>query len=171
MAVKDSPDTRIKAAVAKAAMARHEGLAFLHNLVDGYGLQAVSVINLLPEGERTIRTFAWDRRASEILGDWINNMVVAKPPPAVIGAVVVGVRDDGVIDFATFGDTKESCPIVAAWIAPIMCCLTVAPFQTYFGWSNGGVPLAMTEAELAGLSDGQRRWVEHNTHPSLLAGA
>lgn len=55
-------------------------------------------------------------------------------------AVVFAIKRDGVVDAHTYGEDKFKCSALAKWISGFGDrALSVIPFQTVFGWGNGGV--------------------------------
>lgn len=82
--------------------------------------------------------------------------------------VIINVTDDGSVDCATYGEDAGACKIIGDWAADFMeHSISVAPFQTYFGWGHDGVPTAMDAKEYASLTANQRAYVGANSHPSL----
>lgn len=82
--------------------------------------------------------------------------------------VVILVRDDGVVDTATYGRNEGACAVIARWRDGLMSKLPVSPFQTWFGWGNGGRAKRLTPAEYATLNDQQKAYVDINTHPKAV---
>lgn len=86
--------------------------------------------------------------------------------------VIFGVRKDGVVDLATYGSDQRKCDSIAEWGKGVLQhSVTVAPFQTMFGWGNGGIPLRMDEKSLEELSERGREFVARNTHPNAVRQA
>jgi len=78
-------------------------------------------------------------------------------------AVIILVRKDGVIDTVTYGETKEKCKVIGWWAKLVGDKgLSVVPFQTIFGWGNGGVPKPLTDEE--------RKSVANMSLPEYLFG-
>ncbi|NEW96666.1 hypothetical protein [Rhodopseudomonas sp. BR0G17] len=56
------------------------------------------------------------------------------------GAVIIAIRRDGVVDAHTYGEDKFKCDALGTWITGFAeRALPVIPFQTVFGWRNGGL--------------------------------
>ena len=85
--------------------------------------------------------------------------------------IVVGVRENGTIDVMTDGRDPADCSVVGDYAQnQFGTHLPRAPFQTWFGWGNGGVPLALTAVQLSELSEAGRRYAARNTHPDAEHG-
>jgi acyl carrier protein len=80
--------------------------------------------------------------------------------------VVINVTQDGSVDYATYGQDVDDCRLIGEWAAGfVFKNVTRAPFQTWWGHDNGGVPAPLTPDELATLTPTQRAWVQEHTHP------
>lgn len=78
--------------------------------------------------------------------------------------IVVGVREDGTVDVMSHARDRADCRVIAGYAqGQFGDHLPRVPFQTWFGWGNGGVPLALTTLELASLSPAARRYAAENT--------
>ncbi|UTC28922.1 hypothetical protein MARCHEWKA_04100 [Brevundimonas phage vB_BpoS-Marchewka] len=167
MAIKDDPDSRLKAADARdlfTAEAREQHHERMDALIARHALKAVGLLLLL-EGFTGWRARAEDAEDASVLANYMRGWHGALAPEqrALQGVILLGVRDDGVIDLATWGADAEQCAAVARMAAAH--ALPAAPFQTWFGWGNGGRAKALTEAELEGLTTFQQGWALTNTHP------
>jgi hypothetical protein len=169
VAIKDSSETRIKAADAKAAM--DEGpvasSVFCQELAQRAALKAVTVFSF--NNGRRANQFTWGQSAADrgVLENWSSN-TIERATQAILasrGAVILAIRDDGVIDLATWGEDATACLTTATWGQAMLGSLPVCPFQTWFGWGNGGVPRRINDARFRDLSEQQRVFVHHNTHP------
>lgn len=170
MAVRDDPKSRLKANDAKAAMnlAPATGHAFCLDLMNRHRLQGVVVL-VFSRGLIGTSYGCVEPLGGYILSDWIGRVAARAPPHlySTLSALVLGVRDDGVVDTATWGKSKAECEKIAKWRDEVLeKYLTVAPFTTWFGWGADGVPTPMSAEDLASLSAQQRAWVEkHTRHP------
>lgn len=80
--------------------------------------------------------------------------------------IVVGVRETGTIDIVTHGSDRADCRIIGDYAGnQFGAHLPRVPFQTWFGWGNDGVPLALSAAQLAQLGETGRVYAAENTHP------
>lgn len=80
--------------------------------------------------------------------------------------IAVGVRDDGTVDVMSHARDRADCRVIGDYAqGQFGSNLPKAPFQTWFGWGNAGVPLALTKTELEQLGAYGRRYVAANTHP------
>src|SRR5690606_30643405 len=79
------------------------------------------------------------------------------------GLLLLGVHADGVIDLATWGADASHCASVARMAAEHP--LPATPFQTWFGWGNGGRPKALSVDEMSRLTSYHRQLVRTYTHP------
>lgn len=80
--------------------------------------------------------------------------------------IVVGVRDDGAVDVMSHARSRADCRVIGDYAQrQFGDHLPRTPFQTWFGWGNGGSPRALHEAELSQLTDAGRRYAADNTHP------
>lgn len=85
--------------------------------------------------------------------------------------IVVGVRDDGTVDVMSHARDRADCRVIGHYAqAQFGTSIPRAPFQTWFGWGNGGVPMSLTQTQLAGLDNYGRRYVAANTHPEAVPG-
>lgn len=83
--------------------------------------------------------------------------------------IIIAVRKDGVIDVATDGQDIWHKDIIADYAHNLLTSqFSVAPMQTAFGVGNEGVPLRLSDQELAGLPQNVRAWVAANTHPKAV---
>lgn len=170
MTIKDSSESRVKARAARTVMELNGGqeiFAHLHGLMNAHGLKAVTAIDLTGGPDVGKHTNAHTDEDRDVLHDFVTGLVVHALPAdiqALRGALILAVRDDGVIDIATWGSNAAACDAIADWSKEIMDELPVAPFQTYFGWGNGGRPKKMPESDLKMLGEAGRAFVERYTH-------
>lgn len=55
--------------------------------------------------------------------------------------VILGVERDGTVTVVTYGENKEKCKAIGDWGQGLWkYAVSLIPFQTVFGWGNGGVP-------------------------------
>lgn len=79
--------------------------------------------------------------------------------------IVVGVRRDGTVDVMSHAIDRADCRVIGDYAqGQFGANLPRVPFQTWFGWGNAGVPLALTRAELDQLGTYGLRYAEANTH-------
>ncbi len=84
--------------------------------------------------------------------------------------VIFAVRDDGVIDTATWGETRFHKDAIAAWAHGLARnTVTQVPFKTVFGVGNAGRPQRLSDGALESLSPGFREYVEAWTAPDADA--
>lgn len=167
MAVKDSPDTKVKALDAKIVMeATRRGLGpdSLESLRGRKSLRACFAYYLLFDVDPRVLISA-DAVDLPILADWTKNAVsriAAKPSE---GIVIIAIREDGWIDVATWGRTQADCGLTGTLGSAMMKSLPACPFQTWFGWGNQGQPKSLSDGQVATLNATAQAYVERNTHP------
>jgi hypothetical protein len=67
-------------------------------------------------------------------------------------AVIVGIEADGTARCVTWSRNKEDCARLKGWAEDaVFPFFSRVPFETHFGWGNGGVPKPLTAEERAGL--------------------
>lgn len=55
--------------------------------------------------------------------------------------VVLTVERDGTVTVVSYGETKAKCKAIGDWSQGLWkYAVTLIPFQTVFGWGNGGIP-------------------------------
>lgn len=172
MSVKDDPNTRVKAVEARRAMERmpRAGHEFCSSLVSNYQLQGVVILNFNGGEEAGVSVCCFDSRGRDILHAWAANVAKRAPEKVtdLLGAYVLAIRDDGGIDTATWGSSREACDAIAAWRDASWEYVSAAPFQTWFGWGNGGVPKRLSAEELDSLGESGRAYVQSCTHPNAI---
>ena len=78
--------------------------------------------------------------------------------------VVLYVKRNGDVGYVTYGETKFGCKVIGDWTKGMFNKdVTVSPFQTAFGWGNGGIPKKLTAGQLETLSVNQKIYIENNT--------
>lgn len=83
--------------------------------------------------------------------------------------IMVGVRDDGVVDVVSYGQSKEDCRIIGDYAQKRFGDhLPITPFQTWFGWGNGGIPLKVPTMEFRAASLTAQEYITANTHPDAV---
>lgn len=81
--------------------------------------------------------------------------------------IVVGVRDNGVVDVMSHARSQADCRVIGDYAQQQFGAhLPVVPFQTWFGWGHQGVPLALDREQLASLSRSGRAYAATNTAPN-----
>ncbi|UTC28248.1 hypothetical protein GURKE_02170 [Brevundimonas phage vB_BpoS-Gurke] len=169
MTISNDPACRLKAQDSRPFIGADAATAdeYLHRLTVLHGLKAVGVIQVARNAVDVVRCYAYVSPDLKVLDTFLRDWSArAINPEAQYGALVVGVRDDGVIDTATWGASRADCAGMAAWRDTLE--LTPAPFQTWFGYGNGGKPLAFTAEQRAGLTPSQLTYVDAHTHPRAL---
>lgn len=170
MTVKDSPDSRIKARDAKTLLALQPGLEtwnHLHTLTNAHGLKAAGCIVMNKGADPLIDTAAHVEEDRLVLSEYLIGYCQHLPyddVKALRASMILAVRDDGVIDTATWGIDFQACEDMAEFRDMMMEELPAAPFQTWFGWGNEGRPKKLSAEELKMLGDRGREFVERNTH-------
>lgn len=166
MTVSNDPNCHLKAEDAKRLMpADVDAVRLLFDLLERHQMQAMACIWF--NSDKSPLTVGSSPENNEILYDWITNLTRYAVPHDVArldAVVIVGVAADGTVDTATWGVDRKACAAVAKWRdESLFKCVTVAPFQTWFGWGNQGVPKSLTPAELESLTLAQRAYVDANT--------
>jgi len=83
--------------------------------------------------------------------------------------VVLSVEKDGTVRVSTYGADKEKCDAIGRWGQDLLHTrLSIAPFQTMFGWGNGGVPIGVDVNDLLRLSSNERQYILDNTASAAL---
>jgi hypothetical protein len=55
--------------------------------------------------------------------------------------VVLTVERDGTVTVVSYGENKSKCKAIGDWAQGLWkYAVSINPFQTVFGWGNGGVP-------------------------------
>lgn len=169
MAVSNDPASRLKAQDARPFIGADEATTqeYLHRLAVLHGLKAVSVVQVAKQGVHAVHTYAHVAPDFKVLDGFVSAWSLgAIRPNAQYGALLIGVRDDGAIDTATWGANRDDCAGMATWRDALE--LNPAPFQTWFGFGNGGKPLAFSETQRSGLTETQLAYVDAHTHPRAL---
>ncbi len=67
--------------------------------------------------------------------------------------VIVAVERDGTVRVVTYGENPQKCDAIGDWGQGLWRhAISAVPFQTRFGWGNGGHPAPLTVAEFASLT-------------------
>jgi hypothetical protein len=170
MAVKDSPDTKVKALDAKIVMeATRRGLGpdSLNALRARKSLRACFAYYLAFDTDPRAIVSA-DIVDQAVLDDWTRNAVARIKAKPSEGVVIIAIRADGWIDVATWGRTQADCGLTGALGAAMLKNLPACPFQTWFGWGNQGLPKALSDAQVATLNETAQAYVSRNTHPTAM---
>ncbi len=78
--------------------------------------------------------------------------------------VIIGVERDGTITVVSYGESKFKCKVIGDWAQGLWKkCISVCPFQTAFGWGNGGKPKKMKTIDLLTLGSAGVGYVEQYT--------
>lgn len=63
--------------------------------------------------------------------------------------VVLTVARDGIVTVTTYGEDKKKCDAIGEWGQGLWkYAVSIIPFQTVFGWGNGGVPKKVSKDQL-----------------------
>jgi hypothetical protein len=74
---------------------------------------------------------------------------------------VLTVERDGTVRMTTFGEDVRKCKAIGAWGQGLWSyAVTAVPFQTVFGWGNGGRPKPLTASEMAKLGPKARQYAK-----------
>lgn len=172
MAVNDSPTTRIKAADAGALLKSVDLRTDLYDLLRGRGFLAGFAIKTFGDSDTPplVEAMGWIDCDYELIREYAMRLGERTPDSykARTGLVIVAIHHDGVAETATWGKKADDCKALGAYGSEILKGLPVAPFQTWWGWGNKGVPKRMSASRLAALSDNQRAYVDRNTHPAAV---
>lgn len=68
--------------------------------------------------------------------------------------ILIAVEKDGTVRIVTWSVSKSDCNAIKPLVDRLFEQVTAVPFRTVFGWGNGGVPMPLTDAELATLKPG-----------------
>lgn len=168
MAIKDSPTTRVKARTAKAFFnkitAPDQFAPLAEALIDAKSLKALVLFHNR-DGKTIVLGRASEMIGTKLIDEWAHK-TYAFMRPLTDAAVLVAVRDDGVVDGATWGANKLRCADAADWRDDLCDThLYLAPFQTWFGMGCDGVPTRFSKAQNAKITEGSIAYVERVTHP------
>lgn len=84
--------------------------------------------------------------------------------------VIIGVERDGTVTVVSYGEDKFKCKAIGDWAQGLWKkCISVCPFQTAFGWGNGGKPKKMKSVDLLTLGLAGVGYVEQYTAPNAEA--
>lgn len=73
--------------------------------------------------------------------------------------VILRVERGGDVRISTWGETRPKCNAIGKWAQGLWSyAVTKVPFQTTFGWGNGGKPLPLTPEERAQCTEMQLAW-------------
>lgn len=175
MAVNDSPTTRIKAADAGALLKSVDLRTDLYNLLRSRGFLAGFAIKVYGDATTppSVEAMGWTGHEGpdyELIREYAMRLSERVPDASRqrSGVIVLAIHSDGMAEVATWGAKADDCKVLGAYGSDVLNGLPVAPFQTWWGWGNAGVPKRMTASRLAALSDNQRAYVARNTHPSAV---
>ncbi len=78
--------------------------------------------------------------------------------------VILAVERDGTVTVVSYGETPFKCKAIGDWAQRLWKkCVSVCPFQTAFGWGNGGKPKKMKSVDLLMLGSAGIGYVEQYT--------
>jgi len=84
--------------------------------------------------------------------------------------VILGIERDGTVTVVSYGETKFKCKAIGDWAQGLWKkVVSVCPFQTAFGWGNGGRPKKMKSIDLLMLGSAGIGYVEKYTAPDAEA--
>jgi hypothetical protein len=161
----DHPDTRIKAADAKALHEAEKPGEGLEMLLRERSFQVLTCARLWPSLLWQTHTRSTDKDIHAMGAKFAEEFLceAMKIAPGEVreraGTVVFGIHEDGTAEVATYGVSRTDCHILGGWGSEFLNSLTACPFQTWFGWGNDGVPKPFTQAELDSLNVQQLAWV------------
>lgn len=82
--------------------------------------------------------------------------------------VVLTVARDGVVTVTTYGEDKKKCDAIGEWGQGLWkYAVSIIPFQTIFGWGNGGIPKKVTQNQLEVHACEQA--IQRTTGPGIAA--
>jgi len=178
MAVKDDPNTRIKAADAQALYEIAEVRDALDRLGSERGFKALvamrlnGLLNGLTDAPAQFAAWGVDVEDESVIyhyGKGAGAKLLARDcAHGASGVILLGIHADGVAEIATYGALARDCRILGKAGAGLLEDLSACPFQTWFGWGNDGVPKRLTPEERAMLSAEQLVYVDRNTHPEAV---
>lgn len=164
MSVNDDPNTRIKAADAEHFWRDPNQLSISRMaFAEERGFQALGFLRFEAGLGWVLHAHGSQTGDANVLRGYLQGYLKAHWPRDANGCVLFGVHKDGMAEVATYGRSRFDCDRLGAWGHDLLESMTAAPFQTWFGWGNEGVPKPLTEAELATLSDAGREYVLANT--------
>ena len=83
---------------------------------------------------------------TELLIDDLKKLAKKRDQQAIIAFTV---ERDGTVRCVTYGETPVKCRAAGWWGQGFMNkYISIVPFQTVFGWGNGGTPLPLNNAQL-----------------------
>lgn len=172
MAIHDSPVTRIKARDAKTVLYAADPIVVLTSIAVDNHFKAIGAIRCDQQRELTPSRAAWGRSPGDhtVMLSYITGLARLADPQftAARGVLLLGVHEDGESEIATWGIEANDCKRLGRWGAIILDELPIAPFQTWYGWGNGGVPQRMSADQIASLNDQQKMFVAEHTHPDAV---
>lgn len=172
MAINDSPDTRIKAIDAKTVLNASDPIGVLASIASDHHFKAMGAIRCDQQRVTPPWSAAWGQTPGDrdVMNVYIKALAQTASPQftASRGVVLLGIHDDGAAEIATWGVDANDCKRLGTWGSMILNELPVAPFQTWYGWGNGGVPKRMAEDRIALLNGRQKLFVSEHTHPDAV---
>jgi hypothetical protein len=172
MAIRDSATTRIKARDAQTVLNAGDPIGVLAAIAHETRFKTLGALRAHRQSQAYPMTLAWTRTPGDqdVLDAYLKGLARAAAPQftAAMGLVILGIHEDGVAEVATWGVTSKDCQRLGAWGSLILKELPVAPFQTWFGWGNGGVPKRLSADRLATLTENQQAFVARYTHPDAV---
>lgn len=84
--------------------------------------------------------------------------------------VILGIERDGTVTVVSYGEDAFKCKAIGDWAQGLWKkAISVCPFQTAFGWGNGGKPKRMKSFDLLTLGSAGVGYVEKYTAPDAEA--
>lgn len=85
--------------------------------------------------------------------DWIGEARSIAKDCNLQACVIISVARDGTVGVHTYGDGAIKCGVIGRWARDFAKRgLSLVPFQTVFGWGNGGVAKPLTDEQIASMS-------------------
>lgn len=73
---------------------------------------------------------------------------------------IVTVARDGTVGWHTYGEDRRKCGVIGRWMKAWMeRAITVVPFETVFGWGNGGIAKPLTQSQIDAMHPSAVAWV------------
>ncbi|AXQ68786.1 hypothetical protein HOU00_gp339 [Caulobacter phage CcrPW] len=118
----------------------------------------------------SVTAWGWTPRDQEVIEDYVKRRVEKNMGglTARQGLVLLAVRNDGSVDVATWGKSSQDCKVLGELGSKELGALPSCPFQTWWGWGNGGVPKRFPAQTLKTLSENTQAYVKKNTHPGAV---
>lgn len=167
--VDDRPGARLKAEDARGLLHFPERLG---DLLGSKGCLAGAKIEFVGKGYKPrVSAWGWTPSDKEVIEDYAKRRADKHMGHLTErqGLVLLAVRNDGSVDVATWGKSSQDCKVLGELGSTELGALPACPFQTWWGWGNGGVPKRFPAQTLKALSENAQVYVKKNTHPGAVA--